>query len=139
MKKYLALLFPLLAIGCSGDPGAKNNFIGTWKSNNKLSADSVIHSQIMTSEQKNYLQNSFGIMQYIFTEKSATYTPVNGDTKDNIYFSWNVIKDGDDKVVIEITGSFSRTENVEFFRYKNCLGLYNSKYDYAEYFCKIDK
>lgn len=138
MQKHLTLLFSLLAIGCSGDPGAKSNLIGTWKSNSKLSADSVFQSQIMTNKQKNYLQNRFGIMQYIFTEKSATHAPIDGDTKDNIYFSWEILKDGGDDVVIEITGSFSRTEKVEFFRYKNCLGLYNSKYDYSEFFCKKD-
>ncbi len=136
MKKHAALLCSLLAIGCSEGPGAKSNLIGTWKSNSKLSAESVINSQVMTNEQKNYLKNRFGVMQYVFTEKSATYAPVSGNTEDNIYFSWEVLKNGDDKVAIEITGSFSRTEKVEFFRYKNCLGLYNSKYDYSEFFCK---
>lgn len=139
MQKHLALLFSLLVIGCNGDSEVKNDFIGTWKSNNNLSADSVMQSQIMTSEQKDYLRNRFGIMQYIFTQKNATYAPINGEKKDNIYFSWEIIKDGNDKVVIEITGSFSRTEEIEFIRYKSCLGLYNSKYDYVEYFCKEDK
>ncbi len=135
MNRYLLLVF-LTCFGCSDDTSLKKTLIGTWVSSPELSADSVMQSKLMTTEQKNYLQNTFGTYQYIFTKNSAAYAPVNAGPKDNISFGWSVLKDGADKIVIEISGSFSRTEKVEFIRHKNCIGLYNYKYDYVEYFCK---
>lgn len=141
MHKYkcLSVILTLLVAGCSGDPSMKERLLGTWISDIKLSSASVMDSKIMTHEQKNYLKTTFGTYQYIFTKLSATYAKVNGNPKDNVNFGWKVIKDGDDKVVIEISGSFSRTEKIDFIRHKNCIGLYNYKYDYVEYFCKKEK
>ncbi|THB72256.1 MAG: hypothetical protein D6B28_05850 [Gammaproteobacteria bacterium] len=136
IKSLMLLLLCLLLLGCAEDPNSKKPLIGTWVSNAELSADSVTQSKLMTHEQKNYLKNTFGTYKYVFSQISATYAPVKGDPKENIHFGWKVLKDGDDKVVIEISGSFSRTEKVEFIRYNNCIGLYNYKYDYVEYFCK---
>mgnify|MGYP001553619522 FL=1 len=134
--KYLSILIALLFLGCSEDPSVKERLLGTWVSDAELSSESVMDSKIMNHQQKEYLKKTFGVYQYVFTKLSATYSMVNGDPKDNVYFGWKVLKDGDDKVVIEISGSFSRTEKVEFIRKKNCIGIYNYKYDYAEYFCR---
>ena len=139
MHKYLSLFLILLVTGCSDDPSMKQRLLGTWVSDAELSSESVMESKLMNYQQKDYLKKTFGTYQYIFTKLSATYAQVNGNPEDNIYFGWKVLKDGDDKVVIEISGSFSRTEKVEFIRQKNCLGLYNYKYDYVEYFCKKEK
>ena len=137
MLRLVALAVILMLNGCGGKVVPHSTLLGKWKSNEKLTLESMNGVEGVTKKAREVFENNF-FGHLVVEYKEKEYRSIND--KDNIESSFVPYE------VLEVTDRYIRIrewsdllkENEESTLYfeGDCYYVITSKFNFREYFCR---
>ena len=121
----------------------EHSLIGTWKSDEQKTLASIHSVEGITKEAIDLFENDFfgKLLIHYKTDEYRNYIP--GETDDleefNKYYPYKVLKKY--REYIEISSYSALLEDYEVVKHyweKDCYYVYTSKWQFKEYFCKVE-
>ena len=140
MHKTIYVIFSVSLFGCSNDD--HQGLIGFWKSNEKMTLESMRSTPGITKEAKAIFNNNF-FGKLIIEYKSDTYRSLYENEKDNPkefyqYQPYKVIEVTDKYYVTEsYSDLLGENEKQKLYRVGECCYAYVTKWNFKEFFCRI--
>jgi len=137
MKAITVLIIAMLVLGCESRNSEHHYLLGTWKSNEKMTLESMNGNEGVTEKARTFLENDF-FGQLVAEYKENEYRAVNEkDDYDTGYQPYEVV--AVEKGFIRIKGAPDILGDTETTIYPagECFYMIVTKFEFREYFCKV--
>jgi len=137
MKLITVLVITILILGCESRNLDHDYLLGTWKSNEKMTLESMSSNEGVTEKASVFLENDF-FGQLVVEYKENEYRAVNKkDGYDTGYQPYEVVVV--EKEFIRVKGAPDILGDTETTIYPEgkCFYVIVTKFEFREYFCKV--
>jgi len=142
MKLFVYLAMVVTLLGCSKPP--HEELLGYWKSNESRTLESMRKTPGIPMETREFFENNF-FGKLVVEYKVDTVRSKYELDKDNIeefykYYPYKVLEKGKNYYLLESHSYISDENDINKIHMEgNCYYALVTKYDFREYFCRIEK
>ena len=137
MSRTILLIAILVLLGCGSQSVRHEAILGKWKSNARLTLESVNSTEGITSHTRAFLADDFFGYLAIEIEENRTRTTNDNDNYDSGFEPYKVLEIADDYIRIKAWSNFFQAyDERTFYLERDCYYEIFVVYGFRSYFCK---
>jgi len=141
MHRFLFVL--LFLLGITGAHAEENMLIGLWKSDEIKTLNSMNETEGVTSEATKIFENDFfGQLIIEYREKDFRSRFIKAEDHHEVldeYIEYQIVEETNEYLLVESIDMLLNEQNPKkLFKDGNCYYVLVSKWEFKEYFCRLD-